>query len=774
MSSTEIPEQEERLLAHVRNHLERAAATRPVASPPPAYDQQLLELRDEIAQARLEDVPPLLAQMERISGLAARRAESDATQPPPVDPSAPYFAHVRLRESGRERDVLIGRTTHVDAREGVRIVDWRHAPISQLYYRYPEGAAYEETFGGREVQGEVLVRRTVTIVDGELVRVQAPQGVYVRRRDGEKTWRELELKHLELSGGQDTAMRPANVARGVFGVGSDGQQRADRHLPEIAALLDPRQFELISAPDSGVVVIQGGAGSGKTTIGLHRVAYLAFRDPARFRPDKILVITYGIALGAYISEVLPALGVNGVRVDTYAHWAGGLRREAFPWLPIEVDDDTPPAVSRLKKHPALLRLLTRRAREHLRRPGALRGPRAAVQIWAETLTDLAALRTALTAEGESSPFGEGDLVAAHRWCTTHCVAVLEADPHEQNESLEAPVDDEAEAASAPSAWDSARSSDRDREETLRPLRGRRKARKAAEDDDDDERDDEGAGLGADGRELDEDLRPRLDREDDALLLRLLQLLSGPLRARKQPLIYEHVFVDEAQDLSPAELAVLLDTVSNGRSVTLAGDTAQKLYLDNGFRDWRTTLGDLGLSTTEVEPLRIAYRSTREVLEVAREILGPLADPVPPIATRSGAPVEAHYFPQAGAAVAFLAEALRPLIAREPRATVGVLARFAEQADAYYEGLCRAEVPNVRRVRAQDFSFRPGIDVTEIAQVKGLEFDYIVLLDVNASVFPDTDEARHLLHIGATRAAHQLWLFVTGKPSPLVPRRLLEL
>ncbi len=774
MSSTDIPEQEERLLAHVRGHLAKAAATRPAAQPPPAYDRQLLELRDEIAQARLEDVPPLLAQMERISGLAARRAEAEASQPPPVDPSAPYFAHVRLKESGRERDVLIGRTTHVDAREGVRIVDWRHAPISQLYYRYPEGASYEETFGGREVQGEVLVRRTVTIVDGELVRVQAPQGVYVRRRGEGEVWRELELKRLELAGGQDTAMRPANVARGILGASAEGLQRSDRHLPEIAALLDARQFELISAPDSGVVVIQGGAGSGKTTIGLHRVAYLAFRDPARFRPEKVLVVTYGVALGAYISEVLPALGVHGVRVDTYARWAEALRREAFPWLPAEVEDDTPPSASRLKKHPAILRLLTQRAREQVRRPGAPRGPRAAVQLWAEVLTDLSALRGAMADATEEAPLADADLVAAHRWCTARCVAVLEADPHEQNEAPEAP-EGERERERRASPWDEGRTGEREETPAPRPRpKGRRAAARDDDDRDDDDRDDDGPQLGADGRELDDELRPRLDREDDALLLRLHQLLAGPLRARKQPLVYEHVFVDEAQDLSPVELAVLLDTVSEGRSITLAGDTSQKLYLDNGFRDWRSTLSALGLSTTEIEPLRIAYRSTREVLEVARDILGPLADPVPPVATRSGAPVEAHLFPQAGAAVAFLAEALRPLFAREPRATVGVLARFAEQAEAYYEGLCRAEVPHVRRVRAQDFTFRPGIDVTEISQVKGLEFDYVVIVDVNASVFPETDEARHLLHIGATRAAHQLWLFVTGKPSALVPRRLLDL
>src|SRR6185295_6571707 len=108
----------------------------------------------------------------------------------------------------------------------------------------------------------------------------------------------------------------------------------------------------------------------------------------------------------------------------------------------------------------------------------------------------------------------------------------------------------------------------------------------------------------------------------------------------------------------------------------------------------------------------------------------------------------------GAAVAFLAEALRPLMSREPRATVAVLARHPEQADRYFDGLQRAEVPALRRVRAQDFSFHPGIDV-------------------NASTFGQDDESRHLFHIAATRAAHQLWLIVTSTPSPLVPPALLS-
>ena len=124
-------------------------------------------------------------------------------------------------------------------------------------------------------------------------------------------------------------------------------------------------------------------------------------------------------------------------------------------------------------------------------------------------------------------------------------------------------------------------------------------------------------------------------------------------------------------------------------------------------------------------------------------------------------------------MAQLGEALRALALREPRATVAVLARYADQAEMYYDGLKRAEVPNLRRVRDQDFRFRPGVDVTEVREVKGLEYDYVILVDVNTSTFPDDLESRHLMHVGATRAAHQLWLVATGPESNVLPRWLVD-
>ena len=86
----------------------------------------------------------------------------------------------------------------------------------------------------------------------------------------------------------------------------------------------------------------------------------------------------------------------------------------------------------------------------------------------------------------------------------------------------------------------------------------------------------------------------------------------------------------------------------------------------------------------------------------------------------------------------------------------------------HRGLENAEVPKLNRVRQFDFSFAPGVEVTEIEQTKGLEFDYVILVEVSARYFPDRPGTRHRLHVAVTRAIHQLWITTTGTPSPLVP------
>ncbi|MBC7974584.1 MAG: ATP-binding domain-containing protein, partial [Myxococcales bacterium] len=278
---------------------------------------------------------------------------------------------------------------------------------------------------------------------------------------------------------------------------------------------------------------------------------------------------------------------------------------------------------------------------------------------------------------------------------------------------------------------------------------------------------------------DDDPAGRFDDEDDPILLRLVQLKRGGLTPPGgEPFVWQHVAVDEAQDRSALEIKVLLESVHapdddpGKRSVTIAGDTAQRLVFDNNFSGWAELLAQTG-QLAIVRPLKLSYRSTAEVMLLAREILGPDLAPEDPLAARPGEPVELHEFGDLGEAVAFLSDALRNLMAREPTASCAVIARHPEQADAYFEGLRRAEVPALRRVRRDEFNFQPGIDITDIAQVKGLEFDYVVMVDVNATSYPNQHWARHMLHIGVTRAAHQLWMVSVGEPSVLIPAALRD-
>jgi len=123
------------------------------------------------------------------------------------------------------------------------------------------------------------------------------------------------------------------------------------------------------------------------------------------------------------------------------------------------------------------------------------------------------------------------------------------------------------------------------------------------------------------------------------------------------------------------------------------------------------------------------------------------------------------------------------MAREPQASVALLCRYPERARFYAQMLSDAEVPRLRLVLGQrdahgdphdDFSFTPGVDVTHVSRVKGLEYDYVILAEVTEGMYPDQTAARHLLHIGATRAAHQLWVTTSiTNPSPLLPVKMLQ-
>ena len=643
--------------------------------------EQLLQVRDDVNSAKQEDLATLYQQLNHLNSLltqirAGRKHEF-------VDPDSPYFAHLRLEEAGKQRDVFLGRATRLS--HGLRIVDWRNAPISKLFYRYSEGEEYEEEIAGNTREGEVVARRVLHIAHGKLLRVGDSKQTWIKEQEG---WKKLSIEQTKLAGGEGSSLRAGSTLSAHLGAGA--KLRATKSLPDIAALIDPEQFELITAEQKGVLVIRGSAGSGKTTVALHRIAYLWFENKARFRPEKVMFIVWGRAMRDYVSHVLPGLGVFGVKVKTWSQWSRQMVKNHFPILPTTMNQDTPDVVRRIKLHVSTERRLVEHVRNTPNLPASIE---QAVEDWAHVLTDVRGIREVVSPYDDQLGYQR-----AMRWLT------------EQTRSM--------------SEW----------------------LEKVVEAD------------------------ARLDTEDDALLLRAYQLRVGKLRERGSPISLSHLAIDEVQDFSPIEIMVLLDICDASQCVTLAGDTRQHISQSAGFSSWQDFLSGLKIKTTALNTLEVSYRSTHPITRFALRLLDDHQEP-PPRTTRDGPPVEFFQFSDHGACVAFLAEELRKLQSAEPLANVALLMANTKLADMYYDGLSDAEVHQVRRVLNQKFAFSPGIDIVEVDQVKGLEFDYVIIVEASAFHYPDTSHHRRLLHVAATRAVHQLWLTSCATPSSILPKIL---
>ncbi len=681
--------EEQELLARARESIARAAAAASRPRPPSELRDldALRALRDEAMRASEDDLPGLLHEMS----VRQRLLERPAVQALP-DTDEPYVAHLRVREGAVRKDYLLGRVNHLDGSSGVRIVDWRVAPVAQIFYRYREGDEYEETFPGRVAEGVVEARRVVVIDKGELTRVIGDE--LALERDAQGRWRSSEHDAVAMrAGGAGHAARP-----GILGVGAGLAGRA--RDADVTALLDADQYEAISVPADQPLLVLGTAGSGKTTVALHRLARIATADPAGYPLASTAVVVPEEGLARLSRRLLAPLGVGAAQVHTAERWAVELASAVFGELP-RLCTDAPALVVGLKRHPALHDALQQRF-------ARLKASNARLAVLRRRLAELLTDRAFL-----------GEVVEASRGGLPRS-AVEETVRHTMLQ-LADPVDKQLRSIVVP--------------EMKRALDGR-----AIEDG------------------TPEELAGTMDIEDLPILLFLRAWRAG---IEVPP--YAHVVLDEAEDLSLFELFVMGKLLGERPSFTLAGDEAQQTT--SSFAGWERSLGQLGARDVATCRLGLSYRCPQPVVDVARRLLGSLAPEGPARARGQGAPVGVFHFPHEEQAYLFVARALADLLDREPRASVAVVARGAEAASEFYE-LVR-ELPRSRLVLEGDFSFEPGLDVTDVDDVKGLEFDYVVVPDVSAAAYPETDDARRRLHVAVTRTSHQLWIVSSGERSPLV-------
>ena len=798
---TKVLEEEQLLLLQVKQGLIILAAEDKKNNLSNLQLEGIIELRDSLAETLPEDVPAVMAQMERMVLLHSQQDSHNPSNGYNLD--TPYFAHIVLSENNRVRNLLIGNQNCFSTHLPCPIVDWKNAPISKIFYRYREGDEYVEDIGERELEGELIKRRMLLIENGNLMRINWPGGILEDlspEQGGSNNWRLVSQKTPRLESGHGKTLEEIKVT-GKSSLNAGGKTdlsfsgyRVDKHLRQITALVDPQQFEIITHSDYGIILIQGGAGSGKTTVALHRLAYLMTKKPQYFKPKTVLPIVFGHALANYMSRVLPALGVKGVVPQTYHKWISGLRQRVLPDLPGNYAENTPMDVIELKRHPLWLKYYleetkkrTLKFRELFEvRLAKVEGLNLLLEEWGIT-TGLPLIPRLLSllrwSKGEfaikkmtnhesrrmekklhnvleqSFPeiFEAPHLLISQIW--NDCLVNKEL----LFETVERLAPGEFSETQLTSSWNWA----------VRQYQKRIAAGETIESDRVSLVDQ--VEVYGNKKFNFEDDRCSLDEEDDSLLLILYQMLMGPIKSKNGKILsYSHLMLDEAQDFGPLEFQILVSlTPEKHPSVTLAGDMDQRIMLGRKHETWDESLSYLTLpdgskpDVTALSPLQIGYRSTDEIMKAAKKVIGEHSVNTTWHSTRQGAPVNVFRFQESGAMVAFLADTLEDLCVREPLASIAVLTRTNEAALKLYEGLQRTDLANMRIIRNQEFSFTPGIDVTDISQTKGLEFDTVIIADADASTYGPDILSRQLLYVGLTRAAHQLWLLHCGNPSKLI-------
>lgn len=199
----------------------------------------------------------------------------------------PYFARIDFQEQGlpNKESFYIGLTSILDSKTlDILVCDWR-APVSSMYYDYDMGPACYEAPEGK-ICGKLLLKR------------------------------QFKIKHGQIQLAVDTGIRVTDDLL----LETLSQNRSEK-MQQIVYTIQKEQNRIIRDEQNRVLLIQGAAGSGKTSIALHRMAYLLYRKREKLRPEQCLVFSPNVLFIDYISDVLPELGEQNTRQTTFYDYA---------------------------------------------------------------------------------------------------------------------------------------------------------------------------------------------------------------------------------------------------------------------------------------------------------------------------------------------------------------------------------------------------------------------------------------------------------------------
>lgn len=594
---------------------------------------------------------------------------------------SPYFGRVDFIPDGRADGDTYYIGVHAfsedDSQENV-IYDWR-SPVASIFYDYNAGrAAYSAPAG--EVEGEIGLKRQFKIKD-RVMEYMIESSMNIKD----------EVLQKELS------------------------QTSDEKMKQIVSTIQKEQNVIIRNEHSRELIIQGVAGSGKTSVALHRVAFLLYRFKGTLTAENILIISPSKVFADYISNVLPELGeemIPQIRLDEVAvrELAGLCDFQTFNEQVAELSDTRDEALIERMKYKASTGFV-----QELDRFAAF--IRENHFIPSDLIVD-------------NVQISKADILRAYQ--ATGNVPVIEK--LEKTASILAgSARDEHGGKIKPAAANKIKPVVKKMFKSLNPLAMYKEFYHFM------------------GKpELFKLKKTRMLEFSDVFPLVYLKIVvEGASRFDS----VKHLLIDEMQDYTPVQYAVISRLFLCKK--TILGDSSQSVnpYASSSLTEIRNVFPE----ADTVELLK-SYRSTMEIISFARQI-NPNSRIIP-IERHGPLPRIKKSDSWAGELVD-VKQAIKDFLDSDHR-SLGIVCKTQALAERMYE-----EIRDIRKdIHLLHFSsdqFHEGIMVTSAHMAKGLEFDQVIVPSVDASNYR-TELDRSLLYIACTRAMHALTLTFHGVPS----------
>jgi DNA helicase-2/ATP-dependent DNA helicase PcrA len=663
---------------------------------------------------------------------------------------SPYFGRVDFKEDDGEdyESFYIGRVkiSRLDILtvKDILVFDWRD-PVATIFYECQDGRASYDVLGRYHYSGDVNLKRQYKIVEGML----------------EKISDDYIFDKLAVSQKEALLADPFLTERLLQGTSNK--------LKDIVTSIRAEQNKIIRETLHQVIIIQGVAGSGKSTIGLHRLSYLLYNE--KLDPQKMMVIAPNKLFLDYICELLPEIDADDVRQQTFIDIVNEITQTTFS---LQQDE---------KAQLFLENKIKDNRRDQLETVAQLKGSLDFMKVldaWVDKKIEKFCLKLKeiilfdhkllITKEQQIENFMQGStfstpynervktLIGYIKFRVRNFLEVLEVEQRRKIGSTDKSYEQYTKEGTQFLASHFLKWPCDDIKVCYMEVFSNKSNFKSLK-----------------NKKLDIAFiseystsilhEGKVEREDLAPICYLSYLINGWNHIVK----FEHIVVDEAQDLNALEF-MILKMVSKNSSFTIMGDLSQGITSYRSIDSWQVVMKEVFPDVKSIyREVNYSYRSAREIIECFNKVMPRGHSAAIPVYEIGQDPVYEEVSTD-GEAMLAIQRAIQDFQKRDCK-SIGIITKLERDSISLYEAL-QEDMENIELhlITSDTLSYQGGISILPVGLAKGLEFDGVIMWNASDKEFKNNTFDAKLLYVALSRPLYYLHILYRGNLTPLLVRK----